>query len=133
MATRYVTLKDSNGDTIYPQAIATIYAPSWANKVQVLANDQSSGTFTYTAPSDGVLYLSTAAANSRVFLSIDLTPSGTSTSFRVASVAVASPGTPNTQFTTTITMAKGDTVATGTLSANMSVTNATWFVPWKNA
>ena len=27
MATRYVTLKDSNGDTLYPQAVATNLAP----------------------------------------------------------------------------------------------------------
>ena len=35
MATKYVTLKDSNGDTLYPQAVATNLAPGSIDTTQI--------------------------------------------------------------------------------------------------
>ena len=50
MATRYVTLKDSNGDTLYPQAVATNLAPGGIGTAE-LAN----GAVTSAKIADGTI------------------------------------------------------------------------------
>ena len=104
--------------------------PDWANMVQILQSDQTSGTFSYTPTKPGVLYLTHAAANSRSFLNITIRPSGSSTDTRIATYAT-NPANPNSQGTTTIMMNAGDTVKAGTLSSDTIITTSTMFVPFK--
>lgn len=104
--------------------------PDWANMEQILQSDKTSGTFSYTATAPGLLYLSHAAANSRTFLDIKVTPAGSSTETRIATFAT-NPASPNSQGTTTIALNTGDKITTSTLSTNIFITTSTKFVPYK--
>lgn len=61
MATKYVTLKDSNGDTLYPQAVATNLAPGSIKGNEIDWSDvaahysDNSGARQSTAYADGTL------------------------------------------------------------------------------
>ena len=111
--------------------IKIVHSPDYANCVYPLSAELKTGTFTYVAPSDGILYITPVASNLRVFFAINVQAAGAQSSVRIASFAIDNPGS-NSQKTFTILLSKNDTVTTTELSQNLFITNnSTCFVPFK--
>ena len=77
MATKYVTLKDSNGDTLYPQAVATNLAPGSIGTAELANKAVTSAKIDYSTL--GSLNLYYYDSNTKTITGPDYTPLGSGT------------------------------------------------------